>query len=315
MAGTVQFSKRYGLFRRARLAVLVFLSLFAFASVVGSYAVAVGNRGAFKVPPQQIGTKYQNVTFPSRDYSAVLSGWLFHADKPNGRSLIMVHGWHGNREDVDFVPMARAFLARGYDVLMFDMRGSGRSSGFTQTFGNREPQDILGAHDFMIHEGYAPQRMAIIGNSMGAASLIEAAPDLNDVAALICDSAYTGVTAAAETGLNDITKLPGVLALPALQFSQVWGINPALRPLNVVGALPQREFLFIQSRTDNLVDPASASQFLAASPNPGSQLLIINGRKHLDTFNHDPSLFMSRVSAFIDQQISQSSAWGRSVAR
>lgn len=290
--------------RRARLILGVFLALYLLASAIGSYAVVAGDRGPLKVAAQQIGRRYEDVGFPSRVDSVPLSGWLFHSPSGEGRSVILVHGWHGNREDVDFAPLARALLARGYDVLMFDLRGSGTSGGATQTFARSEPLDVLGAHDFMVSRGYRADAMAVIGNSMGAASVIEAAPQLTDVAALICDSSYTAVTQAAEHGLSGITGLPGALALPALAFSRVWGIDPDLRPIDVVAGLTGRAFLFIQSRSDGLVDPASASELRAASRNPWSRLLIIDGSRHLDTFNHDPAAYLAAVTAFITQQIS-----------
>lgn len=277
--------------------------LFLSASAVGSYVAVAGNRGPLPVAASHIGPHYVNVTFRSRIDRIRLSGWLFHAQQRTGRSIILVHGWGGNREDVDFVPIARRFLAEGYDVLMFDMRGSGRSGGSHQTMATEEPRDLLGAYDFMRAHGYDPARMAILGNSMGAATVIEASPKLGKVAALVCDSSFTTVSAAVESGLAHFARVPPLLSLPALAFSHLWGVNSTVSPITVVRRLPSRAFLFIQSRGDDLLPPTSAIRLRAASRNPRSQLLLIDSHAHLDTFNADPGVFMRTVNAFIDRQM------------
>ena len=302
-----QMSRRLGhrtSWRRAGWAIGIFVLLFMAASAVGSYAAVAGNRGPFATPARDIGPRHENVRFPSRIDRISLAGWLFHAGAGDSRrSVILVHGWGGNREDVDFVPIARRFLAEGFDVLMFDMRGSGQSGGSHQTLAAEEPRDVLGAYDFMRARGYDPAHMVILGNSMGAAAVIEAAPKLTGVAALICDSSFTTAGAAVENGLAQLTGLPGALSLPALAFAHLWGVNGAVSPIKVVRQLPSRAFLFIQSRGDNLIPPSSAEQLRAASKNPASKLLLINSRGHLNTFNAEPARFMRAVNAFITQQM------------
>ncbi len=290
--------------RLARVGV-VLVALFLVASVVGARVAVAGSREPFTVPPGEIGRSYQSVTFPSRVDHLRLSGWLFHADHPSGRSVILVHGWQGNREDVDFVALTRALLPRGYDVLLFDLRGSGLSAGSHETFGHLEPRDLLGAYDFMLARGYAPSRMTVLGNSMGAATVIEAAPQLTDVAALVCDSAFADLSSTMENGLNRFTSLPGVLAVPAVQLARVFDVQPALSPITVVRSLPHRAFLFIHAQGDGLIPVGNAYALRAASHDRDSRLLVVDGQDHLDTFTHDPVQYLRAVLAFIDQQVSR----------
>lgn len=289
--------------RRLAAVVLGFVATYTLLSAAGSYIAVMGNHSAWGMAPQQIGASYTAVSFPSRVDHLDLRGWLFRSGSASGRSVILVHGWHGDREDVDFGPLAHRFLAQGYDVLMFDMRASGLSPGTTQTFASDEPRDLLGAYDFMLQRGYRPDRMTILGNSMGGATVIEAAPQLAHVAALITDSAFTSVTSAVEGGLTLYTGLPGPLVLPALEFSRLWGVDPSVSPISVVASLPHRAFLFIQATGDQLVDPHSAIELREASPDPASRLLLIPGHSHLDTFRRSPTVFMAAVDAFIDSQI------------
>lgn len=289
--------------RTAFLSASLVLAVFLGASVLGSYVALAGNRAPLPVPATRIGPSYENVNFRSRVDRIPLSGWLFRSPARTGRSIILVHGWGGNREDADFDPLARQFLAEGFDVLMFDMRGSGRSGGSNETLATDEPRDLLGAYDFMRARGYQPSRMAILGNSMGAATVIEAAPELSAVAALICDSSFTSVSAAVESAFTHYTKLPGALAWPTLVSARLWGVNPSVSPIDVVRRLPHRAFLFIQSRGDNLIPTTSAEQLRAASKDPDSRILLIDSHAHLDTYRAYPGLFMNTVNSFIAEQM------------
>ena len=281
--------------------------LYLLASVVGARVAVAGSRAALAVPPSSIGRSYSDVTFPSRLDDVALSGWLFTAARPTGRSVILVHGWQGNREDVDFVPLTRELLARGYAVLLFDLRGSGSSGGDTQTFAHDEPRDVLGAYDFLRSRGYSPHLMTILGNSMGAATVLEAAPQLADVAALVSDSAFADLGDALQGGLTRFTHLPGVLAVPAMQAARLYDVLPTLSPADVVRSLPSRAFLFLHARGDRLLPVSNAITLRAASADADSRLVVIDGTDHLDTYTHDPQGYVLDLLAFIDQQIAAAS--------
>ena len=289
--------------------VSVFLvTLFFLASMVGARLAVAGSHGSFAVPASAIRGHHLDVTFRSRVDHVRLSGWLFRADHPTGRSVILVHGWQGNREDVDFVALTRQLLPRGYDVLMFDLRGSGLSMGSNQTFAHHEPRDLLGAYDHMIGLGYAPGQMTILGNSMGAATVIEAAPHLPAVGALVADSAFANLTSAMMGALTRYTLLPGLLAIPAIEASRAFGVLPTLSPVDIVRSLPGRAFLFLHAREDPLLSVANADQLFAASSNSSSRLDVIAGHDHMDTYTHNPAAYMTVLLAFINQQLAHPAA-------
>ena len=53
---------------------------------------------------------------------------------------------------------------------------------------------------------------------------------------------------------------------------------------------------------------ANAYQLFAASSNRGSQLVVIAGHDHLDTYTHNPSGYMTVLLSFIDRQLSHPAA-------
>lgn len=281
----------------------ILVALYLAASLVGSRVVVTGSRSPLPQPPVRVGALWSDVAFTSRDDHVPLSGWLFLPETPTGRSIILVHGWQGDREDVDFVRLGQDLLVRGYAVLLFDLRGSGSSGGSHQTFAHEETRDLLGAYDLMRSQGYRPELMTILGNSMGAATVLETAPQLSDVAALVSDSAFADLSGALQSGLSRFTRLPGVLALPALQFARLWGVAPGLSPAEVVRSLPDRAFLFIHARGDELLPLSNALELKAASAHTASRLLVVDGTDHLDTYTHDRRAYLDALLAFVDEQV------------
>src|SRR6476619_3866691 len=67
-----------------------------------------------------IGAHWADVSFPSRDTDITLKGWLFRPDRPNGRSVITVHGWTHYRIDTSYHTdqIAYDLVQHGYTVLL-----------------------------------------------------------------------------------------------------------------------------------------------------------------------------------------------------
>lgn len=74
--------------------------------------------------------------------------------------------------------LARDLIANGYNVLAIDLRAHGRSGGQFTALGGIEGRDVLGAVRWLhqVHPNES-QRIVGLGESLGAAALIEAAAD------------------------------------------------------------------------------------------------------------------------------------------
>ena len=129
-----------------------------------------GARAAMEIPrlpleanssPASIGLAYEDVSFTSRDDGVVLRGWYLPADRNS--VIIVIHGGFQNRLDdsVNTLGLSRDLLEKGYDILLFDLRGRGESEGKGLALSNIE-RDIGGAVDYLKGEGYPLDRIYII---------------------------------------------------------------------------------------------------------------------------------------------------------
>ena len=87
--------------------------------------------------------------------------------------------------------IATAFVRRNYAVLTFDLRAHGESGGDHFTLGQLETRDVVGAVRFLQSRGRTC--IGAIGWSLGAATLLNAAPDLPEIQAIVADSAFANL--------------------------------------------------------------------------------------------------------------------------
>lgn len=80
--------------------------------------------------------------------------------------------------------IARALVARGFGVLRFDFTGLGNSDGdFANTNFSSNVADLIAAANFMRQHYQAPS--ILVGHSLGGAAVLKAAPQLDEVKAVV----------------------------------------------------------------------------------------------------------------------------------
>ena len=121
--------------------------------------------------------------------------------------------------------------------------------------------------------------------------------------ARVADSAFTDLSSAMRSGLTRYTRLPGLLAVPAIEISRAFGVFPRSAPWTVVRSMPGRAFLFLHARGDRLLAVASADHLFSASSNTATRLVVIAGHDHMDTFTHNPTQYMAALLSFIEGQL------------
>ena len=97
-----------------------------------------------------------------------LEGWVFRTRVERRGLVVFLHGIGHNRQPG--IGVAERLVPRGYDVLAFDGRAHGRSSGEVCTYGIQERHDVSRALDAI-----GAPRAILLGHSLGAAIALQAA--------------------------------------------------------------------------------------------------------------------------------------------
>jgi fermentation-respiration switch protein FrsA (DUF1100 family) len=138
--------------------------------------------------PDQFGLEHRDVSLKAAD-GVELHAWRVAARGPERGVVIVCHGNAGNI--TNRVDCAAAFAAMGYGVLLLDYRGYGRSGGRPSEEGTYLDADAAWRHLVEV-EGLAPAKIALYGESLGAAVASELARQ-RPCGALICESGFTSL--------------------------------------------------------------------------------------------------------------------------
>jgi dipeptidyl aminopeptidase/acylaminoacyl peptidase len=262
--------------------------------------------------PAQYGLTYEEVTFPSRG-GLILRGCFIPVSGARG-TVVFCHGHAGSMDpDVKYVP---AFYERGYNVLMFDFRGHGRSEGQHVSMGYHERQDLLGAVDYLQSRGI--DRVGVLGFSMGGAVAMATAPQSEAIRAVVSDGGFARLSDTIAAGVRERSPssrsgqgLPGFLA-SMVGHLIVWLMGLRLGcslseadPIRWVDRIAPRALFIIHGALDPFVAVEEARELYAAAGEP-KEIWIVPEAGHREADRRHPEEYCHRVLAFFDQWLMES---------
>jgi hypothetical protein len=212
------------------------------------------------------------------------------------RCVLALHGIADARAGW-FAPM---FTAEGYSVLAPDSRAHGASGGDLVTYGLLEKSDVLLWIAWMKQHGCA--KIFGMGESLGAAILIQAAGVGADLAAIAAECAYADLQEVAEYRVARMAgSIPGLSALfakiavhGATQWAHLrYGFD--LTEVSPVRSFARRAVpaLLIHGAEDVETPPLHSEQLAAV--NRGADLWLVPGARHVGAYAKSPEEFRSRV--------------------
>jgi alpha-beta hydrolase superfamily lysophospholipase len=200
-------------------------------------------------------SRFEEIALPS--HSAVLSPLYFKADHPKGVVLY----FHGNAGSLrSWGSLAETFVVRGYDVLMPDYRGYGKSSGHIASE-QMLHDDAAVACQYLLGR-YAEDQIVIYGRSIGSGIATYLAKTYRP-RMLILETPYFSLK---EIVRQHYPFVPGALLKYPLR-TDLW-----------IGDVACPVYLF-HGTSDDLI-PHGASKRLAALVKTEHQLITIVGGGH-----------------------------------
>ncbi len=222
------------------------------------------------------------------DENTRLHGWFFHARtdmQPAAATVLYFHGNGGNLSGVAWI--AERLAKNGFDVLIFDYRGYGRSEG--QTTDERTLfADADAAYDYLVRERKvrAPQ-LVLYGQSLGTTAAVDIA-SRRLCGALVLES---GLTSASDMAASLLPWLPRLLhSLGRNRFASLHKLQRMKCPV-----------LVTHGDQDHLISVEQGRALFAAAHEP-KKLLIVRGADHaLARFGGDA--YLDSVAAFMNSAI------------
>jgi uncharacterized protein len=200
-----------------------------------------------------------------------LAGWYVPAadgSGPSGPTVVLTHGWGSNKSSM----LDRAaILHEGYNLLLLDLRNHGQSSEASTTQGVREADDLRAMIDWLEREK-GPDRIAVLGVSMGGATALAEARRDERVDAVIAESTHATLANAAQARLDRSgypLSMPGSWAILLGSLIRTGEDVSAVDPIQSVERLDERPLLLIHAAADDSIGPDDAESLLAAAADAG----------------------------------------------
>ncbi|HRK06118.1 MAG TPA: alpha/beta fold hydrolase [Chlorobiota bacterium] len=245
-----------------------------------------------------------DTTFAQRtdDSTTIVVRHIRPVNVPNPRGLVViVHGISSCKE-VGLFAAAR-LLEKQYEVVVYDQRGHGESSGTTCTYGYRESQDLVLILQNVVQRRSLP--IVLWGNSMGAATVILAAERLQRVgippSCVIAESGYSDFTSL----VADFTeqrmgyRLPGIGSILADTVGRLLNFSPdSIRPVESLARI-QCPVILLHGTADTRV-PIDHGRRLAEAlhgKHTKSSYIEFVGAGHTDLASVNPRLYADAISA------------------
>jgi pimeloyl-ACP methyl ester carboxylesterase len=228
-------------------------------------------------PPRRPISNQPTIPFDAVEFEGAgvkLKGWWFHAPTPRG-TVVALHGIGDNR--AGSAGIAKRFVARGFDVVVYDSRAHGESSGDACTYGFYEKQDLRRVLDRV---GGKP--IILIGFSLGGAVALQTAAAEEDarIAAVVAVSPYSDLRTVGSERAPFFASQGNIaeafrLAEAEAKF-RVDDVNPAGAAARI-----KAPTLVIHGARDEETPPGHSQRIAAALPEPKRLILVPNAGHNL----------------------------------
>jgi pimeloyl-ACP methyl ester carboxylesterase len=198
------------------------------------------------VDPSYYLLQAQEIEIPSGNGKDIPGWWISGFNGAPG--IILAPGYGMNRSDA--LSLAVALRENGFNLLIYDQRGSGATPRGASTLGLREADDMTRAIDFLRSKpGSDPSRMGIWGVDVSARAALKAAVSFPEVRVIAADGAFEFAADFLNLRIHEDFGLDSRLL--QIGCGQIFRLvrfsdgSPLNEPLSV-RALSNRTILFIQ---------------------------------------------------------------------
>jgi dienelactone hydrolase len=239
------------------------------------------------------------VTFTTDD-GIELFGW-YVPPSGDGAAVVLRHGAGDSTAD-SVVPQAAVLAGHGYGVLATDARGHARSEGRAMDFGWYGDADIEAAVSFLADQpGVDPDRIGVVGLSMGGEEAIGAAAADPRIGAVVAEGA-TARTDRDKAWFADEYGLRGrlQLGLERIQYTMTDLLTdasmPTALPDAVADAAPTPILLIAAGE---VADEQHAAAHLAEESPSTVTVWVVPDAGHTDGLDTAPDEWEERVVGFL----------------
>jgi uncharacterized protein len=256
------------------------------ASFVFARMFCTPKRKQYRMNPTDNGLTFEPVKFPSNGKS--LQGWFMPGRSLNSPlpAVVLTHGWSSN--STRMIQVASALHKAGMSVLLYDVRGHGKSPSDGPITLKKMTEDLRAAIDYLCtREDVDKTHLAAVGHSMGAAATIVAASQDLRIKAAVSSSAFADPVDLTKSYIKRFHLPIWPDLYLAKKIMEGWmGIKMScVSPKNCISHI-NIPFLLIHGASDKSILPMNIEMLHANAPKGLTECLLIPELGHSDVIEN-----------------------------
>ena len=232
-----------------------------------------------------------------------LHAYIVNQNNSTDKWAIVVHGYAGSGKLMS--AKAKYFYEMGYNVLIPDLRGHGKSEGDYIGMGLKDRLDIISWINFIIKNN-TESELVLHGTSMGAATVLMASGENlpSNVKAIIADCAYTSAWDEFTYELETYLNLPTSYILNVTDLVTKLKAGYSFKEASALDAVKKSTvpILYIHGDSDKFVPYSMMDKLYNATKSPKKKLTI-EGAEHANSHLIAPYLYWLTINDFIQQYV------------
>ncbi len=203
------------------------------------------------------------------------------AAAPKGTVILLPGDGNGM---LSMLPWALLLGQAGYQSILVDLRAEGQSTGNYVTYGALESTDVVQLVAALRRAGLIRGRLGLLGDSLGAATALLAAPYIPHLGALVAISPYARATTVIPRFARRFIWYAHLIPSSSWKAAEreagrIAGVNlAAAAPIEAVPKI-RTPVLYLQGGRDRVIGMKAEHDLAARTP--GSALLIYPKRDHM----------------------------------
>lgn len=249
--------------------------------------------------------KWRRQDFEVEGVRGKIRGEVIFNDSADARErtkvAVICHGHTWNR--LTSLKYAEIFYDKGYNVVVYDHAYFGLSDGAYTTVGDKERYDLNAVLDYVRGLFGDKAIVCLHGESMGAVTVLLELGVRNDIDFVIADCPYSNTMNYYRELCRHITHLPG---FPIVEFAnsmakRKYGYDfTKVNPIEAV-ADSSVPICFIHGTADDFIYPHHSEDMYKVSKNALSELHLVEGALHAESYKTDKVQYAQIVGDFIDK--------------
>ena len=233
-----------------------------------------------------------------------LHSYIVNQNNKTDKWAIVVHGYGGSGKLMS--DRAKYFYEMGYNVLIPDLRGHGKSEGEYIGMGWKDRLDIISWINFIIKDN-SNAKIILHGTSMGAATVLMASGENlpSNVKAIVADCGYTSVWDEFSYQLETYLGVPSTYILGVTNIVTKLKAGYSLKEASALDAVKKSTvpILYIHGDSDKFV-PYSMMDKLYNATNSPKEKLTVEGAEHANSDLTAPFLYWLTINNFLQKYVS-----------